>query len=233
MHKVKLKCPDCEIPIMDKQVNIEKALVKCDHCEGVFSLEEEDFFNRRKPYVVIPRGIEAYHTLDSMEIDVSWRRTSGLGFLTVFTLFWDFIVSLFLILALSSGDYSIFWGMGLHLIVAVGLTYWVIATFVNHTYIFVDAEKVEIEYGPLPIPFWSENKFSVGDFEQIYVERYQSGKTNNQPNYSFKVMAKVRHRKTAVQLIKGLKRLDHAQYIEQEIEHFLKIKDEKVRGEFL
>ena len=232
MHKVKLKCPDCEIPIIDKQVNIEKALVKCDHCEGVFSLDDDDFFNRGKPYVVIPRGIEAYHTPSTLEIDVIWRRSADLGFLTVFTLFWDFIVSFFVFSALSSGDYSIIWGMSLHLIVAVVMTYWTLTTFVNHTYVSVKEGMLEVEYGPLAIPFWSNEQLSVDEIEQLYVERYQSGKTNGQPNYLFRVMAKVKNRAN-IRLIKGLKRLEYAQYIEQEIEHFLKIKDIEVAGEFL
>ncbi len=220
------------MPVMDKQINIEKALVKCENCEGVFSLEEEDFFNRRKPYVVIPRGIEAYQTLNSMEIDVSWRRSSNLGFLTIFTLFWNSIVFVFVIGAIMSGDYSIFLATGLHLLVGIGLGYWLIATFVNHSHIYIDKGVLEVEHGPLPVPFWPKKRFTTDELHQLYVERYVSGKTNGQPNYAYKVMAKMKNGQL-VQLIKGLKKLEHGQYIEQEMEHFLGIKDQKMRGEFL
>lgn len=232
MYKVKLKCPDCEIPIVDKQVNVEQALVKCEHCEGVFSLGDEDFFNRRKPYVVIPRGIEAYQTLNTMEIDVRWRRASNLGFLTFFTLFWNFVVSVFVISAVLSGDFSMLYAIGIHLTIGVALAYWTMATYINHTSIFIEDGVLDVEYGPLPIPFWKRKRITTEELEQLFVERYQYGTSNGKAMYAFKVLAKVKKGKSKMLLVKGLKTLEHAQYIEQEIEHFLHIKDVAVGGEF-
>lgn len=194
-------------------------------------LRDEDFFDRNKPYIVIPRGIEAYHTFNSMEIDINWRRSSNLGFMTFFTLFWNFIVTIFVISFIVSGDFNMFWAIGAHLLVGIGLMYWTIANFINHTTIFVRKGSIDTEYGPLPIPFKKRNHIPINDLQQLYVERYVYATSNGRPVYAFRIMAKMKSGTKNV-LLKGLKSLEHAQYIEQEIEHFLGIEDEAVRGEF-
>ncbi len=193
-------------------------------------LQDEDYFNRNKPYIVIPRGIEAYNTLNSMEIDVRWRRASSLGFLTFFTLFWNFIVSIFVIGFIMSGDFSMFLGISVHFLVGIGLMYWTIANYINHTTIFIGNGAIDSEYGPIPIPFKKRIHLPSNYVEQLYVERYVYATSNGKPIHAFRVMVRMKSG-TKKELLKGLKSLEHAQYIEQEIEHFLRIEDEAVKGE--
>ena len=121
--------------------------------------------------------------------------------------------------------------MSLHILIGVGLLYYMAALFVNTTYVVVDHYNLTIEHRPLKMPFYPGRTIPSRDIDQIYIHKYVASRTNGQPNYAFGVQALLKTGEN-IKLLKGLRNANQAQYIEQEIEKFLKIKDRAVEEEF-
>jgi hypothetical protein len=227
-----LPCPQCQSPVPASNVNIQELAAKCDRCQTVF------FFDRdgsrpdppARPAVELPDGMKVSRMLGELELSYSWRRHAS-GFLLVFGLFWNAMLIPFVLVAVSSGQYMIFLGIGLHLLVGIGLLYYILASFLNSTYITVTSFELQIEHRPLPVPMRSKRVLSARQIAQLYTSKYTSSRTNGQPNWSFAVDALLQNQ-SRVRLLSGLKTAGYARYLEQEIERFLNLEDRRVKEEW-
>ena len=118
-----------------------------------------------------------------------------------------------------------------HVAVGVGLTYFVLAGFLNSTVIRVADGMLSVRHGPLP---WRGNlDMSTDGIEQIYCQnkldkrRDEDGHTTTSIQYE--VHAVIGGQKT--KLLSGLHEADHALFVEQRLERFLGIEDHAVPGE--
>lgn len=227
----KLQCPSCAYSIAASDININKAIAKCSHCNVVFNFEDDiKTAPLRKPEAFLPSGMEVLKLNSALEIDIKWSKTNS-TFLLFFTVFWNIIVlpmSLFIII---SGQWMMLLFLSAHLCVGLGLLYYMLTVFLNTTYISLDTYNLSIEHRPLKLPFYPDRIIPVFDLEQIFVERYSSGKTNGKPMYAFAVYAVLKN-KERVKLVKGLKVYEQGLYIEQEIERFLRIEDKRIEEEW-
>ncbi|HMQ60322.1 MAG TPA: hypothetical protein PKE06_06625 [Flavilitoribacter sp.] len=231
-----LYCPNCNSLIPAADINIASLVAKCNHCNSVFSFDRQVSAVPERSYkraeVMLPRGFEAFSTLSALDVEISWRQTSdGMGFLLFFTLFWNFIVFIFVFIGLASGEYKMLLFISVHLLVGVSLLYYVIATFVNKTYIQVSRRQVSIVHTPLKLPFYKDKSIFSNELDQLYVQRYVASTTNGQPNHAFALQARLKNGRE-IRLIKGLKHPDQAAYLEQQIEKFLTIEDRPMEGEY-
>jgi len=119
--------------------------------------------------------------------------------------------------------------MALHLAVGLGLAYYVLSMFVNKTDIYVTDKDITISSTPLKNPFTKDEVIPTKNIKQLYVTRYVSSTTNGVPNYAYALYA-ITNSNKRVPLIKGMNK-ETQLYLEQEIENFLDIEDERVRGE--
>lgn len=232
MH-LQLACPNCATSIKAENINITELVAKCHHCHHVFSFSNEiKAAPRNRQEIMLPDGFEAYTTLSGLDIEFSWRRsTKGLGFFIFFALFWNGILSIFVLAALLSGEYQILLFTSIHSLVGIGLIYYILSVLLNKTYIMVSRRQIMVEHRPIRLPFYRNRNIDAADLDQLFIQKYVSSKTNGRPNYAFSVVAKVRTG-SEITLIKGLRQPEQATYIEQQIEKFLQIDDRAVEGEW-
>ena len=230
--QVKLSCPECGAEIQTKDVNIQRLIAMCSQCHTAFSFENRvaDPITRERPEVLLPHGIEAYHTSSEVDMVISWRQ-SGSSFLTFFTIIWNGFLIPFIVIAVSTGSWQMLLGISIHLLVGIGLLYNMIARFVNTTHVNVNRYRLLIEHRPLRIPFYKDRNIPVTDIDQVFVEKYVSSKTNGRPNFAFRVSVVLDNQRT-LQLIRGLKHPDQAMYVEQQVERFLEIEDRPIEAEW-
>jgi len=227
-----LKCPSCKQEIPAEHININNMLAKCSDCNTVFNFQTQiKQLPRFRPEVVMPYGIESYHFLDELNIELNWR-SSASSFLIFFTIIWNAFLAFFVMISLFSESYEMLLFISIHLLVGVGLIYYSLASFINKTYLTIDANRIVVEHKPLKMPLNRDRNIDVRNIEQLFSQKYSSGTTNGQPTYAFKVVAQLIGDEK-VDLVKGLKSDQQALYIEQQIENYLDIPDRPVDGEFL
>ncbi|NRA51635.1 MAG: hypothetical protein HRU12_21130 [Phaeodactylibacter sp.] len=232
----KLSCPECQSSIAPDQININMLLAKCNNCGLVFSFESlapapaksaptaEALPLKDRGEIPMPPGIKAQALLSELNIQIRWRNRAS-GFLTFFTIVWNIFVIPFALFGIASGEFQILLFLSLHLAVGIGLLYALVANLVNTTSIQATNQSLIIEHAPLPIPFWKNHDIAAKDIKQLYVEEYVASTTNGRPNLRYSLSARM-HTGRRLQLIKGLKNPEEGLYVEQQIERFLKIKDQ-------
>jgi len=148
-------------------------------------------------------------------------------FLTAFTVFWDGFLVFWYDQAIGSGDTLMLVFPLLHVGVGIGLTYYVIAGWLNRTQVYVDKAGLHVRHRPVP---WIGN-INVPSLElkQLYVKEKES-RTRNGTSVSFEVRA-VTHGGRNIKIVDGLETQEQAFFIEQKVEKFLGIKDMAVPGE--
>jgi len=100
----------------------------------------------------------------------------------------------------------------------------------NHTDIYVTDSEISISNNkPIKNPFLKDRVIPSKDIKQLYVSRYVSSRTNGVPNYAYALYAITKNGRRQL-LLRGMNK-ETQLYIEQEIEQFLDIDDERVRDE--
>jgi len=231
---LRLECPECEAKIEYRDININKALAKCHACDTVFKFEKKLATPKyKKTYVDLPEGIETYDMPNAVDFEINWKKSSSsFWFFLIFAVFWNGIVGIFVAIGLSTGEMAFLAMLFFHIVVGLGFAYYVLALFLNTTYIGVNAYDLTVEHKPIPIPFFKTREIPIENIEQLHVERYVASKTNGRPDYAFSVFVKVKEVQKPIKLMKGLKTWEQGRYIEQEIENFLSITDKKVGNEW-
>ncbi len=228
LRSLELVCTNCNSPIHGKNINIDTSLAHCESCGNTFQMEQVK--QRRKAEIFMPDGIDVLRLQNELDIEFKWRRNLS-SFLIFFALIWNGILFIMAMGIIISGNWGMLAFLSIHGSVGLGLLYYILTVIFNRTNIFVDRDYLRIEHRPLRLPFYSDQTIPIKDVEQVFVERYKAGKTNNVTNYAFAVGVILRGGKR-LQIIKGFQHAERAGYIEQEIELFLQIDDEKVIGEW-
>lgn len=232
-----LKCKNCNEIIPSANININKTLAKCEHCERIFTFEDDVFFEnkRGRPEFIMPEGTEILKLLSSMEIELSWFKSmkrSNIAFETMFTLLWNLFIVIIMVAMITTGSMGALFFLALHFVVGLGLGYRLFAKFINKTIININDSRVKMDHGPLKIGARKDHTIQNEDIEQLYVSEYVTNMSkNNQPIKSFGLYLILKSGKK-LQLIKDCNK-ETALYIEQEMERYLKIKDKPVVGEIL
>lgn len=241
-QKVKLKssslleidCPSCGVPVHPQHININKSLGKCDSCDNIFSFDRDEFFlddRPGRPEMIMPEGTDVLPLSDSLDIRINWFKShskSGFGFLTFFTLMWNGMIGFMASQALASGAAIALAGMSLHIIAGMVMLYWLLSVLINKTDIIVKQDEIRISQSPLKNPFKKDRVIKASDLKQLYVTKYVKSTTNGEPNYAYALYA-IRNNGRKVKVIDGMNK-ETQLYLEQEIERFLRLPDESVRG---
>ncbi|OWY16309.1 hypothetical protein C7N43_32290 [Sphingobacteriales bacterium UPWRP_1] len=229
---LQLNCEQCGAPVSSNNVNIEKAIAKCDLCGAVFSFE-----NKIPPQVAekpplnleLPEGIDMLKLAGELTLYIKWSSAFN-KFLILFSAIWNSVVFLFVLVAILTGQLIILLFISIHLAVAIGLTWYLVALWYNTTEIVVNRQMISVRHKPIWVPFYHNRDVASVDIQQLFSKQYVAGTVNGQPRYAFEVRLLTTGGKE-LRLLYGLKNSQQAQYIEQEIEKYLKIKDVRVLGE--
>ena len=115
----------------------------------------------------------------------------------------------------------------LHVSVGVGLTYYVIAGFLNRTEVRATRGELSVSHGPVP---WPGNKsVAAHAVEQLYCQA-KVRHTKNGTRTAYRVEMALRNGEKET-LVKGLDDPDEALFLEQKIEERLRIEDRPMPGE--
>ncbi len=240
---MKLSCESCGALIPADDINLERLVAKCRHCDSVFSFDGRlagRVAPRRRP--PLPKGLAiekgepplpsepTYRTAPvaergPLEITRRWFRPHHLGLL-FFCVFWDgFLVVWYSLGSLMHVPLLFFIFPLLHVAVGLGLTYSTLAGLVNRTFIGVADGSLSIRHAPLP---WFGNRsIPVEHLRQLYVrDRVSRGQSGNSTT-RWELLAETGDDRT-LELVTGLPDRDQAEYLEWAIEEHLGIEDEPV-----
>lgn len=229
---MQLFCKSCGEAIRSDDINLDRAIAKCDACHSVFSFADQ--FPDAQPArafskptdMELPKGLQVDNWGGELRIVRSWFSWAIL-FLVFFCVFWDGFLVVWYAIAIHEQQIIMMLFPLLHVAVGVGLTYFCIASFVNKTWITVSMGQLTVRHGPLPWP--GNRSLFTHDIEQLYVtEHIHRGKNSTSTTYRVNVKKKDGDK---VKLASGLQDADQALYIEQEIEKHLNIADRPVPGE--
>ncbi|MEW6208245.1 MAG: hypothetical protein AB1631_07750 [Acidobacteriota bacterium] len=168
----------------------------------------------------LPDKLELYHRGSAMEIVRKWFGWQ-IVFMTAFAIFWDgFLFIWYSKVGDSAEPMSMYFPL-LHVAVGIGLTYYVVAGWLNRTHILVSRGKIAVRHAPLP---WVGNtELEVSNLKQLYAKEKRS-RSDNGTSTTYEVHA-IAHNGRTIKLVRGLETREQALYIEQEIEKYLGIED--------
>jgi hypothetical protein len=233
---MQLSCISCGKAIPAQDVNIDKAIAKCQACHAVFSFLDrvQGASTGPRPAVPLPPRMRIENWGPELSITRSWY-THAVWFLLVFCIFWDgFLVvwySLGIGAMLSGEAGGMAWIMlvfpVLHVAVGLGLTYLVICIFLNKTVIKVSMGELTVRHGP--VPCGGNRQVLTSDLKQLYcTETITRSKNGCTTTYNLMALTQTGDK---LKLLRGLDQLDQGLFIEQQIEQHLRIPDQRVPEE--
>lgn len=224
---VELKCKNCGSNLAPADFSPQLMAARCPHCQALFAITGTGDRTIARPEVALPKSFQIQCTPQSLAISRRWFGLHAF-LLLFFAIIWNGFMVVWHTISLTQG----LWFMSafglIHTAVGIFLIYYVLALFLNSTVVRASNQTLEVKSGPLP---WKGDKFlTSSEVEQLYcIEKISHGKDGASTNYRVEAVLRGNRRQT---LINGLTHPDHALYIEQQLEHFLKISDTPVAGEY-
>lgn len=237
----KLTCPNCATDIPAENINIAQTLAVCPNCDTVFDFS---FMGdaKDKPKTKATRKLhppKGFHIEENATgFTMSWRWFQPVAiFLTFFVIAWDGFLIFWYRMALGGFGSSFSGGANLimilfpiaHVAIGVGMTYYVLALYLNRTAMTVSDAEIKVRTFPLPYP-WKDRTLAASDVEQVYVKQSISHNKNG-TSISYDVRAQL-YGAPDEKLVTGLHTPEFALYIEQEVEAYLGIENREVYGEY-
>lgn len=232
-----LHCPDCSEQISSDGINIVKTIAICKHCDNLFDFEPMVLETAGLPAIrerreeIIPPGIEVLRLSSELEIMIDWRKNAK-TFTFFFAIFWNVFVSVFALIFAIAGAPLVLLFLIPFFLAGGYMLYSSLGYLVNTTYVTVNDHRLSIEHTPIKFLIQRDKHYAPDEIDQVFVRKYSVGSVNNEPVYAYAVDIQIKRSQDKVNIVKELKSLDNAKFIEAEIEYFLNIKDRPVHGEF-
>ncbi len=227
---MQIACDSCRVPVAVEDADLATGLARCRACNSVFRFSDDPEladFVRPRPKEGKPASIIRDAAGGRLTFLHRWFSLK-IVFLTFFCLLWDGFLVVWYGMAFSADAPLVFKLFPLlHVAVGAGLTYYTIAGYVNTTVIALERGRLTVRHGPLP---WPGNlELDSSRFRQFFCEEKVS-RGKNGPHYSYN-LGVVLADGTRKKLVTGLDTPQVPVYLEQELEAWLKIRDERVTGE--
>lgn len=229
---MQIYCRSCGKEIQAENINLDKMIAKCSHCNAVFSFADmyEGVQEKAKlsyEDLPTPQGITVHQDYDHLLIERKWASLSG-SFLIVFAVIWNGMIWGIFVPAMGfTGE--IFFSLFLipFILVGIYIAYMGLAMLLNTTKIRVDNTALDIRHEPLPFP---SKHLPVNDIEQLFT-RQRISHNKNGTSVTYELFA-IQHDAKEVSLLSNLEKAEFALFIEKEIENYLGIQDRPVLGEY-
>jgi len=223
-NKLLLSCPECNHFIRGADINVEKTIARCGHCDHVFGFAHDSATGNLQPETIIPEGLEVLKLKSELELHLDWQKTTSPGgrkFLIVFTLLWNLILLPFIIGIILSGTWGILLFLSIHLAVGLGFMYSLASIYLNQTVVTISRHKIRVRTTPLGKPFSGSREINAEDVRQLYVSKYTQSTTNGAPNYAYALYVLLKDGQKLA-LLRGMNE-ETQRYIEHEVESYLGI----------
>ncbi len=220
-----LACRVCGAPFRPDDVDHERQLARCAHCDTLADLQGP---TRARPTVPLPEAFTVQQDPLRLQIGWVWRRPTHL-FLAVFAVAWNAFLVLWFGFSLVVGPFAILlWlAASLHVLVGLVITWRAAAGLLNCTTITVDAAELTIRHGPVP---WRGNlRAPTQQIQQFYVKQHTSHSKHGAVRHRYELRAIVDGRDTPV--LPAFGDALNAIWLEQQLEGRLRLVDAPVVGE--
>lgn len=230
---MKIFCPVCAREIRAEDIDLAGSLAKCVSCNNVFSCEAQlpavSSEGLKKSSVEKPKNFTLEWPGNGLVIVRKWFSWLTTVPLAIFCLVWNGFMVMWFSIAFLQKQYMMAVFGTLHGAVGVGLIYAVLANILNKTSIRISYDSLVVTIGPLPS--FGQKNIARRDVRQLFVrEVVHPSKNGTSLSYSVEVITVVGK---TICLVSGLPKREEAQFVEQEVEKYLGITDERVRGEAL
>ncbi len=230
-----LDCPRCHSLISADQIDLPSQTAHCAHCNHEFSFAEEWKKDpHRRPEIMMPDGVEALKLQSTLEIIIDWYRSApkkSVGSLALSTFFWNLFLIPLVILFFFSRNFVFLLFFSGHVFTGIALLAYLFTIFVNKTHLEVTRKGIKIRHEPIKTILNKPRFIPAEDIDQLYVtkytERYSKKNRKGIPAYALHVVLK---NGKSIELIKGMDQSTQL-YLEQEIETYLGIPDQEIKGE--
>lgn len=214
-----IACPSCDAPVSGDLVRPSRKVAVCPACDATVRLEREGEGWRAIGFTApaAPEGL-------TVEVDAPPARRGGgyrdaisePGRLLVTRRWWTPAVIFLTFFVIAWDSFLIFWystalfgvgasagGFGIvmivfplaHVAAGVGLTWWVLATWLNRTRVEVSAGRLSCTHGPVPWPFGRPQPVALESVELFEFEEVQpkfNNKGRSATGRSWRVLARTR-----------------------------------------
>lgn len=225
-----LRCPSCASPLKAEDLDAARTYARCSHCGTLMSLAQVDLPPSEwqpRPDVGLPDGLVVERQGGTLEIRRRWF-TPALFFLLFFCVAWNAFLVFWYSIAFSTRAPWIMKVFPLaHVAVGVGLTYSVVAGFLNRTCIRAGEGLLTVRHGP--VPWFGNHTLPVPGIDQLYCRR-RTRSNRNGHSILYEVWIRTHDGKTR-KLVGNDLTEDQALAIEQQIERALRIRDRHMPGE--
>ncbi|MBI5431720.1 MAG: hypothetical protein HZA52_02700 [Planctomycetes bacterium] len=224
-----LTCPSCRSAISEQGLDLARGIATCSHCGALALLPAaaRPAHSAERPPVPLPERVTVRELADGVELRLRWF-TPTVWFLLFFVIAWDGFLVFWYSIALRD---EAPWIMAVfpiaHLAVGVGLTYFVVATFLNTTTVTATRDRLRVRHGP--VPWFGAQDLASDELVQFFCkERVHRGKRGTHSSYELWARRK---QGASLRIVRGGAEADQALFLEQTIERALGIRDEPVAGE--
>jgi hypothetical protein len=213
-----VNCPACGSPIPGKDVHIRNRVANCRRCDCLFELNGNPSATGRSTLgASMPFGFSIEDSDQAFKIIRQWFRPTDC-FSLIFCVVWD---SYFILLYAMAFRSDIPWTFLLipliHLTAGVGMTYLVIARFLNQTTIVIEGGVLSIRHGPIP---WNGNvRVPIDDLVRVDCKMREGW--NRRGDFTYCVNC-VTRRGESITLVADLADWDDAVFIRKQIQQRLR-----------
>lgn len=231
-----MDCPKCGTQVHADDVNLANLIAKCRSCHEVFTFgnlaRHADTTARAELPLPAPRppSIQVEDENGRQQLTRRWFTPIFL-FLVLFCIAWDsFLVFWYTMALTGNAPWLMIVFPVVHLAVGIGMTYYTLAGLVNTTVVAIEDGQMEVRHGPLP---WLGNRrLAAGDIRQLFCDESQNWNRRNSwgspVTYNVNVVLADGQQ---CKLLSGLDDKGQALFYEQQLEAWLGIKPQPVRGE--
>lgn len=215
-------CPSCNSQVNADSISLDNLMAKCGGCNAVFSIEDVKSVLNTKSKEELPidrpDGVDKYYFGDELDLTIA---QTGFTFEWIFAICGPFY-GLGLFAGYVAGEVPLFISIICFLIGLIAISS-LITRKRHQSHIRVGKEIIDVIHRPKK--FNKNVEFSTSEIEQVYVT-YQSPTHKN--IYAVKAVFNGADGQKHETLIKGIRSIRIAKYLEQEIENHLGIENKKV-----
>ncbi len=178
--------------------------------------------------ITLPEQLSVQVRGSHLEITRRWFSLSVI-FISFFAIAWDIFLLVWYGALLHQGNASLLKSLFplLHIALGVGVSYFALAGWLNHTSILVSPDELRIRHAPLP--WFGGQTLQSPSLQQLYSKEVVSYSRNGRTvHYDLRAIT---HDGRNIKLLSGLESSQQALYIEQQVEKYLCIRNENVAGE--
>jgi ribosomal protein S27AE len=225
-----LSCPSCGAKV---RLSDDAGRLHCDHC-GNDHILQMNFIPvapaqkpALRPRIPVPQEMQIQQDGTASRIVQRWFSWKYVP-MAFFAVVWDGFLFFWYSMALGNGAPLMFilFPLG-HLAVGAWITYTTLAGFVNRTTIELNQGELSIWFEPLPWP--GEKTLKAGEIKQLFCKEH-TRRTKNGTATSYHLYAVTRD-DHQLKLLTNLDSPDAAQFLEQQLESWMRIQDQPVVGE--